>query len=282
MKKCFCGRTTELKSDVCFAHSGLSFNRGGVGPPHQLKLKESNTMETGRIENGFYVQGDLSFKIDTTDAHKTFDAVGALSHADKLTLAKLNNIPAEPYNKQLLTNVLKSVVQNVWFAAKQGVVPVEVMTGHNARLQRYHAEIAIPTNAVDFLAKKTRVAKAARPSLLFSLDPLKYEAVWREWRGQRALVIRSMQELLTHVPQGSGVTIRQILENVKETRETTLPTRNAVGQIVNALKEAGIVTCLNPEAAKAPRTQAVPATPKTTPPAAKAIPASQVVKNKKR
>jgi hypothetical protein len=238
-------------------------------------------METGRIENGFYVQGELRFAIDASDAHKTFDAVGALSHADKLTLAKLNNIPAEPYNKQLLTNVLKSVVQNAWFAAKQGVVPVEVMTGHTARLQRYHAEIAIPANAVDFLAKKTRVAKTAKPSLSFVLDNGKYEAVWKEWRGQRALVIRSMQELQG---QGaSGITIRQILENVKETRETTLPTRNAVGQIVNALKEAGLVTCLNPEAAKAPRQSSLALTPQpVTPPAAKAIPASQVAKNKKR
>lgn len=236
-------------------------------------------METGRIENGFYVQGLLKFAVDASDAHKTFDAVGALSHADKLTLAKLNNIPSEPYNKQLLTNVLKSVVQNAWFAAKQGVVPVEVMTGHNARLARYRAEIAIPTNAVDFLAKKTRVAKAARPALSFTFDNAKYEAVWREWRGQRALVIFSMQELFLSVPQGSGVTIRQILENTKETRETTMPTRNAVGQIVNALKEAGIVTCLNPEVAKAPRTPAPK--PVAAPPAAKAIPAAQVKANKK-
>lgn len=238
-------------------------------------------MSTGRIEGGFYVQGDLRFAVDATDAHKTFDAVGALSHADKLTLAKLNNIPTEPYNKQLLTNVLKSVVQNAWFAAKQGVVPVEVMTGHNARLARYGAEIAIPTNAVDFLAKKTRVAKAARPALSFTLDEAAYEKVWREWRGQRALVIRSMQELLTGLPQGSGVTIRQILENVKETRETTLPTRTAVGQIVNALKDAGLVTCLNPEVAKAPRTKPVQTTKTTPPPAAKAIPASQVAKKKR-
>lgn len=240
-------------------------------------------MSTGRIENGFYVQGDLRFAIDAADAHKTFDAVGALSHADKITLAKLNNIPTEPYNKQLLTNVLKSVVQNAWFAAKQGTVPVEVATGHTARLQRYQAEIAIPTNAVDFLAKKTRVAKAARPALSFTLDNAKYEQVWREWRGQRALVIRSMQELLANVI-GTGVTIRQILENVKETRETTLPTRNAVGQIVNALMFAGLATCLNPEAAKAPRTQAAVSVTKTTTttPAAKAIPAAQVAKNKKR
>lgn len=238
-------------------------------------------METGKIVGGFYQQGDLRFAVDASDAHKTFDAVGALSHADKIKLAQLNNIPTEPYNKQLLTNVLKSVVQNAWFAAKQGVVPVEVMTGHNARLARYGAEIAIPTNAVDFLAKKTRVVAAARPALSFTLDNAGYEKVWKEWRGQRALVIRSMQEL--KAIDGVGVTIRQILENVKETRETTMPTRNAVGQIVNALKDAGLVKCLNPEVAKAPRTPAAPATPaKAAPPAGKAIPAKEVAANKKK
>jgi len=235
-------------------------------------------METGKIVGGFYVQGELKFAVDSSDAHKTFDAVGALSHADKLTLAKLNGIPTEPYNKQLLTNVLKSVVQNAWFIAKQGAVPAEVLSGHTARVQRYLSEIAIPTNAVDFLAKKTRAVKAAKPSLSFTLDNAKYEENWKEWRGQRALVVRSMQEL--KAVNGVGVTVRQILENTKETRETTMPTRNAVGQIVNALKEAGLVTCLNPEAAKAPRTtKAEP--PKAAPPAAKAIPAAQVKANKK-
>lgn len=240
-------------------------------------------METGRIEGGFYVQGALRFAIDASDAHKTFDAVGALSHNDKITLAKLNNIPTEPYNKQLLTNVLKSVVQNAWFTAKQGSVPVEVLTGHTSRLQRYQAEIAIPTNAVDFLAKKARVVKAARPQLSFTLDSAKYEAGWRETtkRGQLALVVRSMQELLVGVPQGSGVTIGQIALNCKETKETTLPTRNAVGQLINALKADGLVTCLNPEVAKA--APAPKATTKTVvqPPAAKAIPAAQVAAKKK-
>lgn len=241
-------------------------------------------MEIGRIEGGFYVQGDLKFAIDTNDAHKTFDAVAALSHPDKLKLAKLNNIPAEPYNKQLLTNILKSLIQNAWFIAKQGAVPAEVLTGHAARVQRYQAEIAIPTNAVDFLAKKTRVVKAAKPALSFVLDNVKYEANWKEWRGQRALVVRSMQELQKGPlsPGTTGFSIRQIVENCIETRETTLPTRNAVGQIVNALKDAGIVTCLNPEAAKAPRTPAAPAAAKATPPAAKAIPAKEVAANKKK
>lgn len=240
-------------------------------------------MEIGRIENGFYVQGDLRFAVDATDAHKTFDAVAALSHADKLKLAKLNNIPAEPYNKQLLTNILKSTVQNAWFLAKQGIVPTEVLTGHAARLQRYQAEIAIPTNAVDFLAKKTRVVKDARPALSFTLDEAKYEENWRDLkRGQLALVVRAMQELKG--VNGVGVTIRQITDTVKETKETTLPSRNAVGQIVNALKEDGIVKCLNPEAARAPKAvapkAATPPAVKTPPPAAKAIPAAQVGKKK--
>jgi ribosomal 30S subunit maturation factor RimM len=48
--------------------------------------------EIGKIVNGFYVQGDLKFAVDANDAHKTFDAVAALSNADKIKLAQLNNI----------------------------------------------------------------------------------------------------------------------------------------------------------------------------------------------
>ncbi len=221
-------------------------------------------MEAGKIVNGFYVQGDLRFQVDPVDAHKTFDAVQALSHADKLKLASLNGIPTEPYNKQLLTTILKSVVQNAWFAAKHGSVPNEVMTGHASRLQRYHSDISVPANAVDFLAKKSRAAKA-KPALSFTIDGAKYEADQANWRGQRYLVVKSMLDLMTNVEAGKGVTIRAVFDNCKGTRETDAPTRNAVGQIVNKLKEAGIVTCLNPQDAKKPKTTTPP--PKATPPA---------------
>lgn len=207
-------------------------------------------METGKIENGFYVQGDLKFAVDAADAPKTFDAVAALSQPDKVKLAKLNGITADPYNKQLLTTILKSVVQNVWFANKHnGVVPAEVVKGHEGRLARYQAEIALPTSSVDFLSKKTRAASKAKPSLLFVIDEAKYEADYTNWRGQRYLVVKTMLTL-NAIPNSKGVSVREIFENTKETRETSAPTRNAVGQIVNALVAAGIATCLNPQDAK--------------------------------
>lgn len=228
-------------------------------------------MELATIQNGFYVQGDLKFAVDATDAHKTFDAVAALSQPDKIKLAKLNGIQAEPYNKQLLTGILKSVVQNAWFANKLGSVPTEVLTAHAARLQRYQAEIAVPTSAVDFLSKKTRAASKTKPSLMYAIDEAKYEAAYNvdhnAWRGQRYLTIKSMIDLKAFGKEGKSV--RDIFENAKETRETGAPTRNAVGQIVNALIAAGIVTLLNPQDV---RVKAEPK-PKTTPAPAKAAPA---------
>ena len=116
-------------------------------------------MEQGRIESGFYVQGDLKFKVDTQDAHKTFDAVADLSKEDKLKLASLNGIATQPFNKQLLTNILKSVVQNAWFISKTGNLPTEVATGHQARLRKYATELALPTSSVDFLSRKTRTSR---------------------------------------------------------------------------------------------------------------------------
>lgn len=217
--------------------------------------------EQGRIENGFYVQGDLKFQVSTTDAHKTFDAVAALAKPELVKLATLNNIQHEPFNKNLLTGILKSVVQIAWFGQK-GAVPTEVLTGHNARLARYAAEMSVPSSSVDFLSKKTRAASKTRPTLKFVIDEAKYEAAQKNWKGQRYLVVKTLVDLGAKGTEGR--TIREVFDNTKETRETTAPSRNAVGQIVNALVAAGIVTCLNPQDAKkkaAPKVKTPPAPP---------------------
>jgi hypothetical protein len=205
-------------------------------------------MEQGRIENGFYVQGDVKFVVDIKDAHKTFDAVAALSNVDKIKLAKLNGIQAEPYNKQALTTILKSVLQNAWYVATTGNLPTEVVTAHNARLAQYATTIALPSSAIDFLSKKTRATSTARPSLKYVIDEAKYEADFKNWRGQGYLVIKSMLDL--GATGTTGKSVRDIFENIKETRETSAPTRNGVGQYVNKLIAAGIATCLNPQDAK--------------------------------
>lgn len=202
-------------------------------------------MEQGKIERGHYVQGDLKFAVDANDAHKTFDAVAALSNADKIKLATLNGIKTEPFNKQLLTTVLKSVVQNVWFANKQGATPAEVLSGHQGRLARYNAELAIPASSADFLSRKTRAKSETRKVLLFTIDPAKYEAQWKDFRQQAYLTIKALIDL--GAINGVGKSVRDIHDTATETRETTKPTRNAIGQILSRLIAAGIVTCLNPE-----------------------------------
>lgn len=218
-------------------------------------------MELGKIEHGFYVQGPLKFAVDAADAHKTFDAVAALSNADKITLAKLNNIPAEPFNKQALTQVLKSVVQNAWFANKHGNVPAEVMAAHAARLTRYATELAVPSSSVDFLSRKTRAVSETRKVLLYVIDPTKYEAVWKEYRSQAYLTIKALIDLGgVEGEKAVGKSVRDIYDACTETRETTKPTKNAIGQILNRLTTAGIVRCLNPEDARK-----VPAKKTTTP-----------------
>lgn len=228
-------------------------------------------MEQGKIVHGHYVQGDLKFAVDAADAHKTFDAVAALSNDDKKKLAKLNGINAEPFNKQLLTTILKSVVQNVWFANKLGSVPQEVSSGHVARLARYNAELAIPTSTTDFLARKTRARSETRKVLLYSIDPVKYETNWKDYRQQAYLTIRAMIEL--GAVNGNGKSVRDIQEKAVETRETTQPTRNAIGQILTRLIAVGIATCINPQDARQKKG--------TTPEKAKAA-AAPAKKNSKR
>ena len=226
-------------------------------------------MEQGRIVNGQYVQGSLKFAVDA-DAHKTFDAVAALSNADKITLAKINGIPCEPFNKNALTTILKSVVQNAWFANRHnGVVPAEVVAGHQGRLALYVASMTVPTSTVDFLSKKTRASKS-KPSLMYQINLAKYEAAYEAdhdaWRGQRYLVIDTMLDYAKQPQEeGKGITVREIFENTKETRAVAAPSRNAVGQIVNALVAAGIVTLLNPQDVRAKATKKTTATPAPKP-----------------
>jgi hypothetical protein len=198
------------------------------------------------IEHGKFTQGEVSFPVDMNDAHKTFDAVAALSNADKIKLATANNIPTEPFNKTLITGILKSVVQNAWFLAKTGTVPSEVLAGHNVRLERYKSDIAAPVSAVDLLARKPKATREDK-SLKYTIDGEKYEAVWKEWRGARYLVIKAMLDA------AAPVTLSGLLASMKETRESALPTRNGAGQIIKALIAAGIVTCTNPENVRAPK-----------------------------
>jgi hypothetical protein len=109
---------------------------------------------------------------------------------------------------------------------------------------------------------------------MYVIDPDKYEANWKDWRGQKYIVVKSMLDL-TAITGTSGATIRQIADGCKETRETKAPTKNAAGLIINALRTAGIVTLLNPQderekkprAPKATTTPAVAAPVKTKAPA---------------
>lgn len=222
-------------------------------------------METGKIVNGSYVQGDLSFAVDADNAHKTFDAVAALSNADKSKLAKLNGIPCEPFNKSAITGILKSVVQNVWFAHKTGKTPPEVLAGHTTRLAAYTAQLAVSTSTVDLLSRKQR-SESTRVKLLYTLDKDAYEKVWQDWRGQRALTVGAFLTL-KGTAGDKGVSLSDLHDAIptEGTRETKKPTKNAMGLIVNALKDAGIVTCLNPQDAqeKKPRAKKGEA---TTPP----------------
>lgn len=202
----------------------------------------------GRFENGFFVQGDLRFKIDPNDAHKTFDAVAALSKADKIKLAQLNGITTEPFNNTHLTTILKSVAQNVFIANKEGTVPAAVLAGHQGRLHRYNAEITIPYSDIDLLSRKVRKSSTrSAPSLLFVVDEKKYESDWQNWRSQRYLVIKTLIDLGATVVSQKGVSMKAVQEAMKETRETTKPKTNPMGQIVRALEEAKIVVCLNPQ-----------------------------------
>ena len=240
-------------------------------------------MATATITNGEYTQGDLSFPVDMNDIPKTLDAVGKLSNGVLANLAKANNLPTEPFDKRLITLVLKSHVQNVWYQAIQGAVPQAVNDGHIKRVNAYVAQLAILSDAStdDFVTvRKVRAENPAAPKLMYVLDQAKYEANWKDWRGQKYIVVKSMLDLGVGISgEGTktvtGATIRQIADDCKETRETKAPTKNATGLIINTLRKAGIVILLNPQderekkprAPKATTTPAVAAPVKTKAPA---------------
>jgi hypothetical protein len=234
-------------------------------------------MEQGRIENGFYVQGNVKFAVDPANHVKTFDAVAALSKEEKISLAQANGIVVEPFNNDALTTVLKSVVQIAWFAQhpQYSTNLPDVIKGHTKRVSDYEKALGVTVKRkrVDLLGGAGK--ESTRAVLLYTIDEAKYEADWskaeggKNWRGQRYLVIKSMLDLGAKVGS-AGRSVRDIFENSKETRETAAPTRNAVGQIINALIEAGIAACLNPQDARqkpAKKGEKQPEAPKKNPPA---------------
>lgn len=203
---------------------------------------------SARIHEGNYVQGDINFAVGA-GLKETFDIVGALPLSTKKALAQANNISTDGATNSDLGAILKSHVQNVWVASTKGTLPEELVKAHAARLQRHTLTCELAgTREGDLLASGLRKRKtsATRVQLLYVLDAAAYEQKWKDHRSQQALVVRAIQELGNPT---TGVTIRQIADTVKETKETTAPTANTAIPVIKKLIEAGIVTCLNPEAA---------------------------------
>ncbi len=202
---------------------------------------------SARIHEGNYVQGDINFAVGA-GLKETFDIVGALPLSTKKALAQANNIPTDGATNSDLGAILKSHVQNVWVGSTKGAVPEELIKAHAARLQRHTltCQAALSSSSEDLLASPRRKVSKTRVQLFYILDAAVYEQKWKDHRSQQALVVRAIQELGNPT---TGVTIRQIADTVKETKETTAPTANTAIPVIKKLIEAGIVTCLNPEAA---------------------------------
>ena len=216
---------------------------------------------SARIHEGNYVQGDINFAVGA-GLKETFDIVGALPLSQKKVLAQANDIPTDGATNSDLGAILKSHVHNVWVASTKGTLPEELVKAHAARLQKHTltCQAALSSSSDDLLAGPRRKVSKTRVQLLYVLDAAAYEQKWKDHRSQQALVVRAIQELGNPT---TGVTIRQIADTVKETKETTAPTANTAIPVIKKLIEAGIVTCLNPEAAvvrKKKETKAEPVT----------------------
>lgn len=201
------------------------------------------------VTEGKYVQGELTFDVGTSLTKETFNVIDKMPKAQLLLLAAANDIPTEPFDKRLLTLILKHHLQNVCYMAFKGGIPDAVKEAYPKRLVAYRQQLAIlaATSTDDLLSgPTTRRESTARPRLLFVLDEAKYEAVWKDWRNQKYIVIKSFIDLKA-ITGSAGASITQVFEGAKETRETTIPNKNQTGNIVMALRQAGIVTLLNPQ-----------------------------------
>ena len=226
-----------------------------------------------KIKGTEYVQGDLKFTINPSSIKETLELVDKLDSPKKALLARLNDIPTEPFDRRLLRPVLLGLVQNEWyqFCSADKKVPQECVASQATRLSRYKdqlEELKKAPSEFDLVGKRAKKAASEpveRVSMRYSLVAAKKDE-YLAYTGQRYLIVLALQalkeasvrQIADYIPTMPQVAT--VLTQLEELRSTgsLIPSQPNCSFHINAFKKDGIVVVTNEKETAKPETN-VPA-----------------------
>jgi hypothetical protein len=243
-----------------------------------------------KIADGKFSQGELSFELDAKDLAKALQQVDKLTVAQHRELAKLNNIPTEPFDRRLLRPVILGLVQSAWYKAVKGAVPDKVVAAQQGRVVAYAKQLEDLKNVSADDLVTTRSRKSASPKSdsapksfsLYALVADKVAAILAkdpsqrpsETRllGQQYMVVETIQQLAS---DKKPATIDSIFTSLKPNPYVISPGKTNISFHINAFKKAGLVVVVDAQGAVVKEEAKAPAAKKEEAKAPAAAPAKK-------
>jgi len=154
----------------------LAKEKPAAKPEHDL-----NNL-TPRIENGHFLQGPVKFAVDVDDLFRTLSCgafgigqqqerhgiLANLGETELKRFAEVNGLPAKPFARELLIEVLRCPLQDAWYKACYDPVvhpglhdnPEKRAANFEARKQRFHTLFENYTRAAGEKAERLKASLA--------------------------------------------------------------------------------------------------------------------------
>jgi hypothetical protein len=169
-------------------------------------------MEPARIaitdKGARFEQGSISFEVDRYDIMKVLGAgnwydkgsvLDHLSDATLVTLAIANDLPVEPYSRELLRSPLHGVIMLTWYRdVEKRELSESLIKNHSTRVEKYRRDLdtlrqrlELDPDTLEVGHKPRRVARlklTRRYRLGKKIDPATYG-------GQEAIILKIVQKL---------------------------------------------------------------------------------------
>lgn len=190
-----------------------------------------------------YMQGEVAIPVDPESILKTIDALEKCNAGIWVTLARHNDLPADPFIKKLLKPVLMGILQNAWYKqfSEGGIVPEKCLLNQETRVKKYLEDLEkAKTNPQGTEATASaREPKTPRTAKSYRLVESK-RAEWEKFKGQKKLIIEAMVAMGA-VGTSGGASSATIADAIKDKLETKQPAERVVAFYMNSFGHDGIV-----------------------------------------
>jgi hypothetical protein len=213
-----------------------------------------NTGEGARVYvtksgEAHFEQGMVSFVVDSKDLNRVVGCNGESCPLDRLmdseivTLAQANNLPVQPYARELLTPVLKGVLQNTWYRDIEQHESDHLRDNQQARVAHYLFELKRYREPAAEGSKSSRSGRAAgaprKQGVRASMLSKSFQVVNKDAKnvasGREAALL---SVLLTFK---GGETMAAIVEAAKDKVKTKQDFEKTIARFLKELIEHGAV-----------------------------------------